>query len=166
MISLQIQDIKRFMNQLLLTNAFDHFYLFDGSITTFHTFQIQGQLHKDFFTAQEQELMDLDHRSYAYWKEVKPICLELIKGKKTPLEFKFTFCLSKENTQKLLLSSSITQILPEQIQGLYFHVKFREKELTCITGSSLNFFSLDKTLDQAWDQMIQKFLKQQEISFL
>ena len=166
MIALQIQEIKNFMSKLLLSQTFDNFLLVEGSIITYNTFHIDGRIHKDFFTAEEIEERALDTRDFSLWKEVKPFCLELIKGKKTPLGFKFVFQLSRENTAKLLTSSGITSILPENVSGLLLNVRYDNGSLACITATNLNLFTLDKSLEHAWDDMIKRFLKQQEISFL
>ena len=166
MIALQIQDIKNFMSKLLLSQTFDNFLLVEGSITTYNTFHIDGRVHKDFFSEEEIDEHGLHNREFSLWKEVKPFCLELIKGKKTPLGFKFIFQLSKENTAKLLTSSGISSILPENISGLLLNVRFDSNGLSCITAANLNLFTLDKSLEHAWDDMVKRFLRQQEISFL
>ena len=166
MVALQIQDIKNFMSKLLLSQTFDNFHIVEGTVTTFNTFRIEGRIHKDFFTAEELEEQALENREFSLWKEVKPFCLELIKGKKTPLSFKFTFQLSKENTAKLLVSSGITSIQPENISGLLLNIRFDNGALCVITAANLNLFTLDKSLEHAWDDMVKRFLKQQEISFL
>lgn len=166
MIALQIQDIKIFMNKLLLLQTFDNFLLVEGSITTYNTFRIEGRIHKDFFTEEEADERGLHNREFSLWKEVKPFCLELIKGKKTPLCFKFTFQLSKENTAKLLTSSGITSIHPENVSGLLLNIRYDNGALNVITATNLNLFTLDKSLEHAWDDMVKRFLKQQEISFL
>lgn len=166
MIALQIQDIKHFMNKLLLSQTFDNFLLVEGTVTTYNTFRIEGRIHKDFFTEEEQEELQMQKREFSLWKEVKPFCLELIKGKKTPLNFKFTFQLSKENTSRLLNSSGITSILSESISGLLLNIRYDNGTLNVITATNLNLFTLDKALEHAWDDMVKRFLKQQEISFL
>lgn len=166
MVALQIQDIKIFMNKLLLSQTFDNFLLVEGSITTYNTFHIEGRVHKDFFSAEEIEEKNLENREFSLWKEVKPFCLELIKGKKTPLGFKFTFQLSKENTAKLLASSGITSIQPENISGLLLNIRYDNSTLNVVTATNLSLFTLDKSLEYAWDDMVKRFLKQQEISFL
>ncbi len=165
MVALQIQDIKNFMGKLLLSQIFDNFLLVEGSITTYNTFRIDGRLKKEFFTETEQEEHSLHAREFSLWKEVKPFCLELIKGKKTPLGFQFTFQLSAQNTAKLLTSSGIVSLQPENISGLLLNVRYENNSLTCITATNLNLFTLDKSLDHAWDDMVKRFLKQQEISF-
>mgnify|MGYP003292340200 FL=1 len=166
MIALQIQDIKHFMNKLLLSQTFDNFLLVEGTVTTYNTFRIEGRIHKDFFTEEEQEELQMRKREFSLWKEVKPFCLELIKGKKTPLNFKFTFQLSKENTSRLLNFSGITSILSENISGLLLNIRYDNGTLNVITATNLNLFTLDKALEHAWDDMVKRFLKQQEISFL
>lgn len=166
MVALQIQDIKYFMNKLLLSQTFDNFQLVEGSITTYNTFRIEGRVHKDFFTNEELEENGLLSREFSLWREVKPFCLELIKGKKTPLGFKFTFQLSKENTAKLLTSSGITSLQTENISGLLLNIRYDSNGLHVITATNLNLFTLDKSLEHAWDDMVKRFLKQQEISFL
>ena len=166
MVALQIQDIKIFMNKLLLSQTFDNFLLVEGSITTYNTFRIEGRVHKDFISVEEIEEKNLENRDFSLWKEVKPFCLELIKGKKTPLGFKLTFQLSKENTAKLLASSGITSIQPENISGLLLNIRYDNGALNVITATNLNLFTLDKTLEHAWDDMVKRFLKQQEISVL
>lgn len=166
MIALQIQDIKNFMSKLLLSQTFDYFLLVEGTITTYNTFRIDGRIHKSFFSEEELEERSLNHREFSLWKEVKPFCLELIKGKKTPLGFKFTFQLSKENTAKLLASSGITSIHPENISGLLLNVRYENGALNVITATNLNLFTLEKSLEHVWDDMVKRFLKQQEISFL
>ncbi len=166
MIALQIQDIKHFMSKLLLSQTFDNFLLVEGYVTTYNTFRIEGRVHKDFFTEEEIEERGLETREFSLWKEVKPFCLELIKGKKTPLGFQFTFQLSKENTSKLLTSSGITSIQPENVSGLLINVRYDNGALNVITATNLSLFTLDKSLEHAWDDMVKRFLKQQEISFL
>lgn len=166
MVALQIQDIKNFMNKFLLSQTFDNFLLVEGSITTYNTFRIEGRVHKEFFTEEEIEERRLNNREFSLWKEVKPFCLELIKGKKTPLGFKFTFQLSKENAARLLSSSGITSLQPENVSGLLLNVRFDNGALNVITATNINLFTLDKSLEHAWDDMVKRFLKQQEISFL
>ena len=49
MLVLKINDVKNFMNQLLIGDTFDDFSLVEASITTFSNFTIDGKIHKDFF---------------------------------------------------------------------------------------------------------------------
>ena len=85
---------------------------------------------------------------------------------KTPLGFQFVFQLSKENTEKLLTNTGISSIRPENISGLLLNIRYDNGTLSVITATNLSLFTLDKTLEHAWVDMVKRFLKQQEISFL
>lgn len=161
MISLHILDVKGFMAQLLLRDTFDRFYLTEASITTFGTFFIDGHLQKDYYSSEELENEEFA-QPYSYWKQVRPFCLELIKGKKTPLNFKIVFQLSASNTEKLLKQSGASLTFPD-IGGLYLNLHYNGKNLNCVTGTSLNLFTMDKSLEHAWDEMVRKFFRAKEI---
>lgn len=164
MIALQILDIKAFMNQLLITDTFDHFRVLEAAVTTYSTFLIDGHLKKEYYSNDELEILELEQQTYAAWNQVKPFCFSLIKGKKTPLHLKITFQLSDQNVQKLLLQSGIS-IQPGQVKGLLLNVRYDGSSLTCVTGISLNLFTMDKSLEHAWDDMVQEFLSQKGLSF-
>ncbi len=164
MILLQLIDIKEFMSHLLLKDTFDHFYLKEASITTFSTFLIDGYLQKEYFSSEEQEMNRLETQPYCYWQQVRSFCFDLIKGKKTPLSFKLVFQLSSENTAKLLAQSGLS-LSPSDVSGLYLNLHYDGEHLNCVTGTSLRIFTLDKSLDQAWDLMVQKFLRSKQIPF-
>ena len=162
MIALQIQHIRDFMNKLLLQDTFDRFLVSDASITTFTTFSIDGQLQADFFETEKAKELKAQERSQVTWKEIKPFCYSVIKGRRTPLAFKFVFQLPQEETA-LLLARSGSPLTPQDVFGLYFNCQYQGEALTLTTGSSLKVFTLDKSLDHAWDQMLQEFLLRQEL---
>ena len=156
MIALQVQDIKSFMSKLLIGTDFDAFWLSEANITTSVTYTIDGLLHPDFFDTQEAELLQAEGREYALWKDIKPLCFSIMKGKKTPLHFK--------NTEKLLLGNHVPLTL-DDIFGLFVNFQYDGTHLTCTTGTSVKTFTLDKTLDHVWDELVQKFFKQQQIPY-
>ena len=155
-------DTKKCMNALLLHPAFDSFLFIEGDITTFNTFQFNGRLKKDFFSAEEKEA--LDNREYALWKELREFCLSLIKGKRTPLGFHFVLSMSAPNIARLLEQEHLS-FAPADVQGLYLNFKYDGTTLSCTTGTSMNLFTLDKSLEQAWDKMAQRIFAKYEIPF-
>ena len=147
------------MAKLLLSETFDPFYFIEGEIVSFGTFSMDGYLQKDFFDKDETP-----ERDFALWKEVREYCFSLIKGKRTPLSFKFILGLSRPNIEKLLLQQGL-DFKPSDVTGLYINLKFDGEKLQCITGTSMNLFTMDKSLEQAWDKMVQKFFTQKEIKY-
>lgn len=96
MIALQIVDLKDFMSKLLISSTFDSFWLCEASVTTFATFTIDGTLHTDFYDTQEAQLLQTQKQTYSLWRDIKPFCFSMMKGKKTPLHFKIVFRLSEK----------------------------------------------------------------------
>lgn len=164
MLALQITEIKPFMNKLFLGDTFDAFQLSEAIFVTFNTFHIDGNLQKDYYSSEELETQNLSQQSWSFWRQVRPFCLDLIRVKHTPLEFRIVFRLSPANVEKLLAQSQLP-VNPADIDGLFLNLHFRQGMLTCTTGSSLRFFTLDKTLEHLWDDLVKKYLQKQEIVF-
>ena len=158
MISLFIPDIKDFTSQLFLKDSFDSFCFIEGDIVTFNTFHIDGFVQKGFFDT------DTVLPEYSYWKNVREYCFNIIKGKRTPLSFRLIFSLSPKNIKRLV-SQSVSSIQPEDVNGLYLNVHFDGRRIICVTGTSFKTFTLDKTLEHLWDEMITNFLHQKGIPF-
>ena len=159
MIALALTDVKECMGKLLLSETFDPFYFIEGEIVTFSTFTIDGYLKKDFYDAE-----NAPEREYALWKDVREFCFSIIKGKRTPLSFKFVLGLSDSNIEKLLIQQEL-DFKPQDVRGLYINLKYDGQNLQCVTGTAMNLFTMDKSLEQAWDKMIQKFFTQKEIKY-
>ena len=162
MIALKLSDTKNFMSHLLLKDTFDNFMFIEGEIVTYATFTFDGYTQKDFFSLEEDA--DIHLEEFARWKKIKELCFSIIKGKRTPLNFKFIFRLSPENVAKLIERNEL-DFQPETVQGLYLNLRFDNGNLQCVTGTSLKTFSLDKSLEHAWDSMVQRFFDQKEIAY-
>lgn len=158
MIALHLTSVKDCMSHLLRSDTFDNFHFIEGEIITFNTFTIDGFNQKSFFSEDESI------SEYSLWKQLKDFCFTLIRGKKTPLSFKFVFSLSPANIARLIEQNHL-DFQPDQIQGLYLNIRYDGTSLQCITGTSLKSFSMDKSLEQAWDTMVQKFFAQKNIAY-
>lgn len=164
MIALSILNIKEFMNILLRTEAFDGFLLSEGSITTYMTFVLEGHPNTDFFSPEDESYELLKQEAYVPFSLVRSACFNLIKGKRTPSSFKFVFQLSSEN-QVRTLSSIGSLFSNEDIQGMYLNLKYQNQQLICTTGISCRVFSMDKSLEHAWDELVKRFFKNHQIPF-
>lgn len=159
MIALALTEVKECMAKLLLSETFDPFYFIEGELVTFGTFTLDGYLKKEFFDKDE-----IPERDYALWKDVRDYCFSLIKGKRTPLSFKFVLGLSNSNIEKLLVQQELS-FKPQDVRGLYINLKYDGTKLQCVTGTAMNLFTMDKSLEQAWDKIVQKFFTQKEIKY-
>ncbi|MCI5870297.1 MAG: DUF5721 family protein [Dorea sp.] len=143
---------KNCMSHLLLKETFDQFLFIEGEITTFNKFSIDGFLQSDFFDEPPKS-------TYSLWKNVREFCYNIIRGKRTPLNFKIVLSLPPASVPGFLARKGISGYHPEDIQGLYLNFHYDGSTLQCITGTSVRTFTLDKTLEREWDTYIGDFLK-------
>lgn len=164
MIALELTDIKDFMNKLLRSEVFDHFLLQEAMITSSATYTINGQITKGFYSDEEIAELHLEGCRFLPFSMLKGNCFDLIKGKKTPSAFRFVFLLSPTNMEKTIAAVG-SSYKPSDVTGMYINLKYQNQLLSLTTGIAYNVFSTDKTLENEWDKMVIKFLKQNEISF-
>lgn len=157
MVAFTLDQIKDFMSQLLLTDTFDSFSFIEGEIITFNTFRIDGLIQKDFFDT------GTDLPEYSPWKSVRDYCFSIIRGKRTPLGFRFVFRLSAKNTARFV-QQHVPSMRPEEITGLYLNIHYDGNRLSCVTGTSMRTFTMDKTAEHAWDETVERFFREKGIS--
>ena len=164
MIALELPEIRIFMNKLLCTEIFDNFLLQEASIQSSIHYHIEGTLHTDFYSQEELEQEHLADLSFIPYGKVRTQCFDLIKGKRTPAFFKFVLLLSPANLEKTLqqIGSALTSL---DVTAVFINLKFQNNKLLLTTGISYRTFTMDKTLDREWDNLIKKFLKNHEIVF-
>lgn len=163
MIALQITSMKQFMNQLLVADAFEPFLLEEAVIGTACTFTIDGHVNQEFYGKDE----DSD-RNTAYefrpWSELKGLCFDLIKGKRTPLFFRFVLHLMPEKAAALLEKEGC-DVEPSQVKALVLNIRYDGSRAVLTTGTSLQTFHLSKMPDAIWDRALRRYLDAKAIPY-
>lgn len=164
MITLQIKELKNCMSKLLASDCFDSFLLEEASVTTAATYLIDGHVSRDFYTKEEWEDPEIRPYDFAAWSDVRPICYQMIKGRRTPARFKFVLHL-KPDYMPGILKSCGPDFPADQVKALVLTCKYNGTALTFTTGTAFHTFLLDKSLDAAWDKTMRQFLLKKEISY-
>lgn len=152
---IEIAEVKKFMSNLLTKDTFDSFLLSEAEITTFNIFKIDGHIQKKFYSSEEYE--EIGCPSMSDWRRVRPLVFEIIKGNKTPIRFKIVLKLGEKETKELLDRQELGFSL-EDVGGLYLNILYENDKLNCVTGTSMNVFTMDKSLERAWDEQENRFL--------
>lgn len=157
MISLKINEIPKFMSLLFSSESFDSFFVSEVSIETFSTFTIDGYLNKDFLDEDEV------YEKYARWSRLRPLCRELIKGKRTPILMKFAFIVPDDKKDAFLSQSDF----PGTYGGIHFilNIVFEGNSLRIISATSTDTFMLDKSYEGIWDKAVIKMLNSMNLSY-
>ena len=149
----EIQDVKSFTAELFVRDLFDGFELCEADFITFASFHIDGKMQPDYYDTAERESMD--DRERAFWKEMKPFCLTLIRGKRLPLYFKIVLRLPAGHplcVENRMLANEASG------QNLYLNIRYSDKNLTCTTGASSPVFEPGKKPGAEWDLQARSFL--------
>ena len=157
MISLQITSLKGFMAGMLTSDLFDDFLLEEATIDTLNTFSMDGHINHEFFSSEEPYPYE-----FRVFSDVKGLFFDLIKGKRTPLSFKFVLTFKPEKCEELFADKDIDFGF---IKDLVLCVKFDGTFASVTTGTSYNTFVLDKTADRIWDEYVRVFLFEQGIHY-
>ena len=160
----QISNLKDFMKKLLLSDDFDGFLLEEGTIVTANAFQIDGHIRKNFYTKEEQEDPSLCPYDFSLWKEIRPLCFQLIKGKRTPLSFQFVLLLLPRHMEQILEKGGF-QDNGSLVKYFALTIRFDGTNAILATGLSTNTFLMDRTPEQLWDDAFRKFMDKRGISW-
>jgi len=138
-------SIKPVMNQLLKGTAFDSFLVRGAEISVFIRIEISGILDKNFYPEKDRDALN---RNYAYWNEIKPFVLSLVKGGRTPGMLKIIFSLTDD----------AVKALHDNASAMFLNLLYEEGKLRFTTAMSQRSFSLDKSADAAFDAYIKNYL--------
>lgn len=161
MISLQIKTAKNIMNALLASECFDSFLLEEAVITTFNTFHIDGHMIKEFYTAEElPELTD----AFSLWRDIRPFCFQIIKGKKTPVSFKVVLHAPGQMIEKIAADPECG-VAANMIRALALNIRYDNGRVLCVTGSSYTTFLMDKSAEKLWDSYVRRMFSELNIDY-
>lgn len=163
MLALQITSMKPFMNQLLAGDTFDIFLLEEAVISTANTYTIDGHINRDFFPPDQRNTETIPYE-FQSWSEIKGLCFHLIKGKNTPLYFKFVLHLKPEEVEKVLPPENHGTALA-QLRALVLNIKYDGSRAVLTTATAYNTFVPGKETDLMWDKALSKYLSDKGISF-
>ena len=162
MIALKMEELKEFTKKLFIGETFDSFLVREASIVTFNSFSIDGKVRQGYYSDEELEADKIER--FSSWKVLRPFCFSLIKGSRLPESFFIVLQLPPAGVEHFLRGKNIS-FPSEQVNGLYVNIRYEEQILSCITGTSVSQFTLDKTLEREWDEAVKQFLKKQELIF-
>lgn len=143
--TIEILDIKEFMQLLLQSDTFDSYDLVSGEIHTDMLYTIDGHVNQDFFSEEEQDIYALSEHTYLPWNLAKTKVFLLIKGRKTPSSMKLVLRLPEHIITQTIQQQSTLQ--PSDISGIYLNILFQGQKLNVICGISYKIFTLNKDLE-------------------
>lgn len=154
--SIEIENIKKFTTALFARDSFDGFLVTEASFSTITNITIDGHINQEFMGEADLALPENKEKA-VYWKRLRPLCYEIIKGQKVPLRFKIVFMMPSDLVLRFLERAGL-DFDPIEVNGLFLNINFQEGKLNCTTGTSMKAFTLDRSLEETWDSQAIRFL--------
>lgn len=192
MVALRIDSLGSFMSGLFSGNTFDSFLLMEGTLRTAVTWHLEGRLNREFFGKEEagDAAMQIgrstavagkpaaepgrpssaEHPSaseegeHVPWSEIRPLLRELVRGKRTPLSFRFVLCLKPRYMEAMLRKEQDGELL-ECVGAFVLTILYGADDAQIRTGISMKSFTMNKSADQLWDKAVKRFLQSKDVRF-
>ena len=87
------------------------------------------------------------------WARIRPIVRAIVSGKHSPLSFRIILKMPDKGIQSILTSGGLSCKVKD-VNGLFLNITYQNEEILCTSGVSLKTFTLDKSLDRIWDDMM------------
>ena len=160
MIQLIADDTKLFMNCLLRSEAFDNFLLYEMTLDVLHRYQFDGAINGDYLTDQERAIYE--DQTYITWSALKPQITSILKNSHTPSNMKIVMSLNPTATldiqQRLMGDQAVYPV-----KAFMINSAFDGHQVKATTAVNYSQFTMDKSIEQAFDGMMEKFFKKQEL---
>lgn len=163
MVALSILDVKKCMHFLLATEVFDHWQLAEAKIVTCVRYDIDGHLTPDYLSSEEREQETMGEGECIPYKRIRPLCYEVIKGKRVPKSFRVVLLCPTSAISDFLKNRQL-EFTPNRIANLSLIFSYTEGKLVVTAGCTLHEFSMDKSLEREWGLYMTELFQNLEIA--
>lgn len=147
--SVEKSDIKIFMKKLFVQDAFDKLDIREVKLKTLVTYDIDCTKNNSFADTGTES-------RFTRWGELRNTISFLIKGNKRPAYMKLVFSLDEEQLSAI----------DKNAASAFINIIYENDKVSGYAGSSQRVFSLDKNVENAWDDVVKRFLKKNEIPYV
>ncbi|MGN0368000.1 MAG: DUF5721 family protein [Wujia sp.] len=152
----EIEDTKQFMQELLKQERYDSFYLYEARVKTKLDYYVSGKLNPQYLDTQDEADCAQEGQTHIEWKDIKSTVFSFMDEDRMPISFKIILMFHKENILRLLEMNHVA-IAAADVRALFLNIVYEQGQLHVTTGTSLDIFTMDKTLEHLWDETVQKY---------
>ena len=149
-----IRQTKEFMRRFLTTELFDEWLLGEAMITGAVTWTVDGRVNRAYYG--EDADAEAPGSAHMPWAQIRPIVLSLIRGKHTPLSFRFLLYPPEDPGNPASGSADLKRVC---------RIRFHEGHILIASAVDLKTFTMDKEPERAWDEELSRFLDTHSLDF-
>lgn len=157
-----INDIKITMAMLLGKDVFNKFLLDEAEVMTYAKLTLNGRRNMKWYDTEE---IERGLSEFIKWGEIRQIFFDYIKGSKTPEYFKVSLKADDIVAKQMLEDSGCYDKYVSLGTQLHMQIRYGNDVLQIVTGVYNSQFTMDKTVENAWDNAVKEWIKALGISF-
>ena len=154
MITVQVMNVKSFMQLLLLSSSFDDWKFHGMTIQALTDYEISGVLNPRYLSDSEKEKRNGEE--FVRYGEVRPLAASIVKSGRTPTLIKMVLACPDEllgGRESVAASSYLITL------------QFQDGVLRLTGGVALETFTLDRSDAVFWDERLPQILKNLNVEF-
>ena len=171
--SFQSASLKEITSKLFLSETFDFFRLQEAVFSCAVNYSIDGKVNRDFYRdasaktpqAGSETAGDTPPEETVFmpWRDLRPICFSMIRGKRAPLSFRLVFLVpAREATARF---STLANAAESGISSFVLVLQYREEKITATTAVSYCRFALDRGPEKNWDTEVAGWFTKENLPF-
>lgn len=149
----EILNVKEFTKRLFITDTFDKMYVTEAEFLTFVKFNINGKINRAYFDEENDD-------EFCQWENIREICFEIIKGRKTPTTFKLVLKFPQKFTMEWIGENTSRKVEAD----MYLNIRYIDNKLSLISSFSPKTFSLERDLIYLFDIYVKEMFKKINIA--
>ncbi|MGI6108102.1 MAG: DUF5721 family protein [Lachnospiraceae bacterium] len=190
--SFQSASLREITTKLFLSDTFDCYRLQEAVFTCAVTYTIDGKINRDFFlnhsagtvsaaaggTGEKQAgtavssarpsgdaagVPGNNENTFVSWKDIRPICFSMIRGKRTPLSFRLVLlCPASEAPEYF---GELAGAEDSGISSFVLVLQYKDGKITATTAVSYSRFALDRGPERQWDSEAAEWFRREGLPF-
>ena len=99
---------------------------------------------------------------YVTWANSRNLFYQALRGKNLPISFNITLIVPKSDNEKILKKYN-ENIDVSDLSSLSLNVIYDREKMIVTSGTSMKFFTMDRSIEMIWDDIVQNTFNNLEI---
>ena len=161
--AIEIDNVKKMVEMLLSSDFFGEMLLYKAEVRGAYDISMDGNINPDFFDSDDLAVHEKEiSEGYVTWANSRNLFYQALRGKNLPISFNITLIVPKSDNEKILKKYN-ENIDVSDLSSLSLNVIYDREKMIVTSGTSMKFFTMDRSIEMIWDDIVQNTFNNLEI---
>ena len=161
--AIEIDNVKKMVEMLLSSDFFGEMLLYKAEVRGAYDISMDGNINPDFFDSDDLAFHEKEiSEGYVTWANSRNLFYQALRGKNLPISFNITLIVPKSDNEKILKKYN-ENIDVSDLSSLSLNVIYDREKMIVTSGTSMKFFTMDRSIEMIWDDIVQNTFNNLEI---